>query len=120
MMDAERQKRLEAIGWKVYDHAGDVFGMTEAEKQEIDFRIDLSNAVRKRRESLGLSPQDLATRLKISKRRVAKIEWGDGDISLDEMLRAYSALGGRLAIKELPPHSANGAKPRKKKPRATA
>lgn len=123
-MDAERRKQLDALGWKSYEHAGDIFGMSEAEKQELDFRIDLANAVKKRRESLGLSQQDLANRLKISKQRVAKIEWGDGEISLEEMLRTYSSLGGRLAIMELPAHSTTGAngsaKPRKKKSRRSA
>ena len=123
-MDATRQKRLEAIGWKFYDHAGDAFGMTEEEKLETDFRITLSNAVRKRREKLSLTPKDLATRLKISQKKLAKIELGNFDVPLEEILRAYSALGGRLAITELPPHSGNGAKngakPRKKRARATA
>ena len=123
-MDAARQKRLEAIGWKVYDHAGDIFGLTEAEKQEMDFRNALSRAIRKQREKLGLSENDLAKRLKIGKRKARKIEWGDWDISLEEMLSAYSALGGRIGITELPPYSSNGeqngAKPSKRKARATA
>jgi predicted transcriptional regulator len=122
-MDAARQKRLEAIGWKFYDHAGDVFGMTDEEKQEMDFRIALSNAVRKRREKLKLSPKDLAARLKISQAKLAKIELGNWDVSLEEILHAYSALGGRIAVRELPAHSTNGvngsAKPRKKKPAST-
>jgi ribosome-binding protein aMBF1 (putative translation factor) len=119
-MDAARQKRLEAIGWKFYDHAGDVFGMTDAEKQEMDFRIDLSNAVRKRREKLGLSEKALATRLKISLAKLRRLELGMWEIPLEQILRAYSSLGGRLAITELPTHSSNGAKTKKKKTLATA
>jgi hypothetical protein len=131
-MDEEREQ-LEALGYKVYDHAGDAVGLSDEEKQEMDFRIALSRAVRKRREKLGLSPKDLATRLKIGVRKVAKIEWGEGDISLEQILAAYSALGGRIGFVELPPYppppyphpnratnGANGAKPRKKKGEATA
>jgi DNA-binding XRE family transcriptional regulator len=119
-MDAKLDKALEAYGYKTYDHIGDALGMTEAEKQEMDFRIELSNAVRKRREKLGLSEQDAAKRLKISKRKLAKIELGNFDVPLEQILHAYSALGGRLAITELPPHAGNGAMAGKKKGKARA
>ncbi len=122
-MNAERRKTLEARGYKVYDHAGDAVGMTEDEKQEMDFRMYLSRAIRKRREELGLSQKDLASRLKVSASKAAKIEFGNFDVSLEQVLRAYSALGGRLALTELPPHSSNGvpkgAKLAKKKAPAT-
>ena len=55
----EERKFAEENGWKFYEHAGDAVGMTEAEKHEMDFRIALSNAIRKRREKLGLSVIDL-------------------------------------------------------------
>jgi ribosome-binding protein aMBF1 (putative translation factor) len=123
-MATKLDKAMDARGYKTYAHAGDAVGMTEAEKQEMDFRIDLSNAIRKRREALGLTPKDLAKRLKISKTKADKIEWGEWRIPLEELLHAYTALGGRLTIKELPPHSGNGAngsvKVGKKKARATA
>ena len=117
-MNAELVKEMEAYGYKIYDHAGDAVGMTDVEKELLDHRITLAHSIRKRREKLGLSQQDLAKRLKIGQRRVAKIEWADPGISLDEMLSAYSALGGRVAIKELPARSSNGAKQRKKKAKA--
>src|SRR5437867_2926284 len=94
-MDAETRKWAEAQGYKVYDHAGDALGLTEEEKHLMDLRIDLSNAVRKRREKLGLSQKKLAARLKISQRRIAKIEWGDWDVPIDDILNAYAAMGGR-------------------------
>ena len=123
-MTPETRKRLEADGYKVYDHAGDAVGMTEAEKQEMDIRITLSNAVRKRREELKVSPKELATRLKISQAKLARIELGNWDVSLEQILHAYSAMGGRIAITELPAHTTSGgngsAKPRKKKTTATA
>jgi ribosome-binding protein aMBF1 (putative translation factor) len=120
-MDAERRKKLEDRGYKVYDHAGDAVGMTEAEKQEMDFRSELSTAIRKRREALGLTIKDLAKRLKVGVRQADKIEFGNFGVPLEQVLAAYSALGGRIGFKELPPYPANGhangasAKPRKKK-----
>ncbi len=123
-MGAATRKALAVESDRVYDHIGDAVGMTEEEKELLDLRITLAISVRKRREKLGLSQKELATRLKVGERRVAKIEWSDPAISLDEILRAYSALGGRVTIKELPPYSAggakNGARPAKKKTRATA
>ena len=108
-MDAEREW-MEAQGYKVYDHAGDAVGMTEAEKQEMDVRISLSRSIRKRREMLGLSPKDLAARLKMSQAKAAKIELANFDVPLEQVLHAYSALGGRVAFKELPPDPDNGTK----------
>jgi ribosome-binding protein aMBF1 (putative translation factor) len=121
-MDANKEKALEAAGWRSGD-AADFLGMTDAERQELDLRVALSRAVCERRKKLGLSQLDLAKRLKVNKRTIDKIEYGAGDITLEQMLGAYSALGGRLTIKELPPHSGNGAngsaKAGKKKVRGT-
>jgi ribosome-binding protein aMBF1 (putative translation factor) len=118
-MDAEKQNALEDAGWKSGD-AADFLGMSEGERQELDLRVWLARAVRDRREKLGLSQKQVAARLKISQRSLDRIEWGGGEITFEQILHAYSALGGRLAITELPPHSDNGAKPAKKKARVTA
>jgi ribosome-binding protein aMBF1 (putative translation factor) len=106
-------------GWKSGD-AADFLGMTEAERQELDVRVSLIRAVRKRRGELGLSQKQLADRLKISKRTVERLEAGGGEITLEQILHAYSEMGGRLAITELPPHQENGAPKRRIKARATA
>jgi len=118
-MDAAREKRIEALGWKTYDHAGDIFGMTDAEKQEMDFRSALSKAIKKRREALKVTPKELAKRLKVGVRQLDKIEFGNFDVPLEQMIAAFSALGGRIGFQELPPYPANGsAKPRSKKAKA--
>jgi ribosome-binding protein aMBF1 (putative translation factor) len=100
LLNAERRKALEAQGYKVYDHAGDAVGMTEEEKYLMDLRISLSKLIRDRRQKLGLSQKALATRLGTSQPRVAKIEWGDWDVSLDQIFRAYAVMGGRLILKD--------------------
>ena len=99
-MDAELQKAMEARGYKFYAHAGDAVGMTEDEKELLDIRITLAISVRKRREKLKMSQKDLATRLKTTQPRVAKIEQADRDVSFDQIFRAYAVLGGRLVIKD--------------------
>lgn len=115
-MNAERRKALEAKGYKVYDHAGDAVGMTEEEKQLMDLRITLSKMIRERRQTLGLSQKELAIRLGTSQPRVAKIEWGDWDVSLDQIFRAYAVMGGRLIIKDAAkrPHEKKAVVPRGK------
>src|SRR5437870_882182 len=119
-MNHDRFRKLaEANGWKYYEHAGDAVGMTDAEKQEMDFRIDLSRAIRKRREKLKLSDKDFAARLKISRKKLNRLEMGMPEFTIEQMLNAYSALGGRIGITELPPYASNGTqtgkKPTKKK-----
>jgi DNA-binding transcriptional regulator YiaG len=99
-MTPERRKALEAKGYRVYDHAGDAVGMTEEEKHLMDLHISMSNAVRKRRKELKLSQKDLAILLGTSQPRVAKIEWGGPDVSLDQILKAYAVMGGRVIIKD--------------------
>jgi ribosome-binding protein aMBF1 (putative translation factor) len=119
-MEGEKRNALEARGYKVYDHAGDAVRMTEEEKHEMDLRITLSRMVRKLREKLGLTQKDLASRLKTSQPRVAKIEWGDWDVSLDQIFRACAAMGGRLVLKEAETDSRNGANGRAKKAKQKA
>lgn len=119
-MNAERRKALEARGYRVYDHAGDAVGMTEEEKHLMDLRITLSNAVRKRREKQGLSQQELAMRLNVSLRRIAKIELGSWGVSIDEILNAYAIMGGRVRLEELAASSTNGTAMGKKKGKAHA
>jgi predicted XRE-type DNA-binding protein len=98
-VDREKRKILEAKGYKIYDHAGDAVGMSEDEKELMDLRIKLAMAVRKQREKLALSQQALADRIKTSQPRVAKIEKAASDVSLDQIIRAYAAVGGKLDIK---------------------
>jgi predicted transcriptional regulator len=119
-MNAEERKALESRGYKVYDHAGDAVGMTDEEKQLMEIRVDLAIKVRKRREELQLTQKELALRLKTSQPRVAKIERGDWDVSLDQIFRAYAVMGGRLAITELEAGSRNGVKGRAKKEKQKA
>jgi len=62
----------------------------------IELRIKVSRAVRRLREKQQLSQQQLATKLKSSQSRVAKLESGSADVSLDLMFRGLFAVGGRL------------------------
>jgi transcriptional regulator with XRE-family HTH domain len=99
-MRPEKRKTLETAGWKFGDTA-DFLAMSDEERQMLDLRVDAALAVRRQREAMRLSQQELAHRMKTSQPRVAKIEKAARDVTLDQILRAYAAAGGRIAITEV-------------------
>ena len=98
-MDQRKQKALEAAGWRFGD-AADFLEMTAEERQFLDARFELGLAVRRQRKAHHLSQKQLAVRLKSSQPRVVKIERAAADVSLDQILRAFAAAGGRIAVKQ--------------------
>lgn len=124
-MQPAKRKALEAAGWKFGD-AADFLAMTDEERQMLDLRVDAALAVRRQREAMKLSQQELARRIKTSQPRIAKIEKAAHDVTLDQILRAYAAAGGRIVIREVAGASgttpsarakkAGGGKKRKKAP----
>jgi predicted XRE-type DNA-binding protein len=97
-MDATKRKALEAAGWKVGD-AAEFLEMSDEERQLLDTRVKLALAVRRQREALHLSQKQLGARLKTSQPRVAKIERAAPDVSMDQLVRAFTAAGGKIAVK---------------------
>lgn len=116
-MDVTKRKALEAAGWKVGD-AADFLEMSDEERQLLDARVSLALAIRKQREALDLSQKELGARLKTSQPRVAKIERAASDVSLDQLVRAFTATGGRIVIKSAQSKRAK-RKPSKGKKAAT-
>ncbi|HEY2146518.1 MAG TPA: helix-turn-helix domain-containing protein, partial [Pirellulales bacterium] len=62
---------------------------------------EIALATREQRQRVNLSQKELARRLKTSQPRIVKIERAAADVSLDQILRAYSAAGGRIAVKQV-------------------
>jgi ribosome-binding protein aMBF1 (putative translation factor) len=92
MMRMQKQKRLQAKGWK----AGTVkqfLGLSNEESAYIELKIKLAAGLRQRRQQKGLSQLDLATKLQSSQSRVAKMEAGDPSVSLDLLIRSLISLG---------------------------
>ncbi len=56
-------------------------------------------AIRQQREALNLTQKELGVRLKTSQPRVAKIERAAADVSMDQLVRALAAVGGRITVK---------------------
>ena len=98
-MDADKRKALEAAGWRFGD-AADFLRMTDEERQLLDARVEAALAVRRQRVIAKLSQKQLASRIKTSQPRVAKIERAAQDVSLDQILRAFVAVGGKIVVKQ--------------------
>ena len=95
-MNKDMRGRLEGAGFRVGD-AEDFLGLTEEERCLVELRLAASRAVRRCREALGAAQQELARKLGPRQSRVAKIEAGAADGSLDLLFRALFAAGGELA-----------------------
>jgi predicted XRE-type DNA-binding protein len=97
-MDSAKRKALEAAGWKIGD-AAEFMNMTPAERQLLDARVELALAIRRQRKAGQLSQQDLGARLNTSQPRIAKIERAANDVSMDQLVRAFAAAGGKIVVK---------------------
>jgi predicted XRE-type DNA-binding protein len=97
-MDAKKRNVLEAAGWKIGD-AADFLNMSDEERQLLNARVELALAVRRQRESRRLSQKQLGLKLKTSQPRVARIERAAPDVSLDQLVRAFAAAGGKVVVK---------------------
>jgi predicted XRE-type DNA-binding protein len=93
-MDKKTRDQLTAAGFRVCD-AEDFLGLSDEERQLVELRLQVSKAVRRRRKERALSQKQLAAKLRSSQSRVAKIEAGASDVSLDLSFRALFAAGGR-------------------------
>lgn len=91
-MNQAKRQRLEAAGWKV-GSAEDFLALTPEERAYLELKLNLSEAIKKRRMRMRLSQMALAARLKSSQSRIAKMEKGDPSVSVDLLLRALFAIG---------------------------
>src|SRR5262249_55126107 len=94
-MNEEKRRALEAAGF-VFEDAEDFLELPAEERRLVDLRLAVSRAVRARRQQQRLTQEQLARKLKSSQSRVAKLEAGSADVSLDLMFRGLFALGGSL------------------------
>lgn len=94
-MDRKKRKALEAAGFRIGD-AEDFLGLTPEERELVELRLAVSRAVRRLREERHLTQHQLAAKLKSSQSRVARLEAGAADVSLDLLFRGLFAVGGGL------------------------
>ncbi len=94
-MNKEKRQALEEAGF-VFEDAEDFLELTAEERQLVELRVSMSRAIRERRLRQRLTQQDVARRLKSSQSRVARMEAGSPDVSLDLMFKGFFALGGTV------------------------
>ncbi len=93
-MKKPKQRRLKAAGWRVGTAAG-FLGLSPEEAALVEMKVLLSEALRARRESQGISQLALAKQLKSSQSRVAKMEAADRTVSIDLLVRGLVVLGAQ-------------------------
>ena len=91
-MDKHKKEMLEAAGWKS-GTVEEFLELTPEQSDLVELKLQLSNALRKRREKLGLSQKQLAENLSSSQSRVAKMEADDPSVSIDLLIRGLMATG---------------------------
>jgi transcriptional regulator with XRE-family HTH domain len=64
----------------------------------LDARVAMAKEIRRQREAQNLTQRQLAQRINTTQPRVAKIEAGAPDVTLDQMYKALVHLGGRIVI----------------------
>jgi transcriptional regulator with XRE-family HTH domain len=90
--------------------------MSEAERQLLDARAQMAAAVREARTISNLSQKELGKRINTSQPRIARIERAAPDVSLDQLIRALVAAGGRLDVQS----SSDNPKAAKRKSKTAA
>ncbi len=104
-----KKARLQREGWAVGD-AAEFLNLNPEEAQFVELKLALAG-VRRLREPRGMTQAGLAEQLGSSQSRVAKMEAGDGSVTVDLIVRSLLAIGatpGEIArlIKRVGTHPA--------------
>src|SRR5947209_3196468 len=91
MKQSKRQKLTE-LGYRVTD-TQELLGLSDGEMALIDLKISLIEKLKEIRGSKNVTQQQLARLIHSSQSRIAMLEKGRPDISLDLICRALFALG---------------------------
>lgn len=90
-MNASKKRRIERAGWRV-GTVSQFLGLTAADESLIELRIALIDSIPVLRKRAGLTQRALAERIGSSQSRVARIEGGDPEVSIDLLVRAFLGL----------------------------
>jgi len=94
----EKSKKTEWIEGSVQDF----LGLSDADMAMIEARLKASRLLKAERQKKKLTQQNVATRLKTSQSRLAKMEAGDPSVSLDLLVHSLIALGvSRTAVSSI-------------------
>jgi len=91
-MNTTKRTKLKKLGYRV-TNTQDFLGLSDEEMALIDLKIALIEKLKKTRLLRGITQQQLARLIHSSQSRVAMLERGRPDVSLDLICRALFALG---------------------------
>jgi len=91
-MKPAKKKKLERAGFRV-GTVQEFLRLSDEEMALIDLKVRLVEMLKIVRETHGVTQNSLAKRIGSSQSRVAKMEAGGADISLDLICKALFALG---------------------------
>jgi DNA-binding XRE family transcriptional regulator len=94
----KQKKALKAMGGRVTT-VQEFLGLSDEDMAVIEARAALSAAVKKGRIEAGLTQAGLALRIGSTQSRVAKMEAGDPQASLEALMRALAATGYHASVK---------------------
>lgn len=114
-MKEAKKRRIERAGWRV-GTATEFLGLTPADEAMIELRIALIESIPVLRKRAGLTQSALAKRIGSSQSRVARVEGGDPEVSIDLLVRTFLSLAsiselGR-AISSIAAHGRKVLRPR--------
>jgi predicted transcriptional regulator len=91
-MKEARQKRLEKAGYKFTD-TQEFLKLSDEEMAIIDLKVSLIQKLKEVRKSVGVTQKQLAKLMKSSQSRIAMLEGGSSDASLELICKALLVLG---------------------------
>jgi predicted XRE-type DNA-binding protein len=97
-MDAKKKRKLRKLGGRVTTVA-EFLDLSDAELAVIELRLELAAAVKKKRTAARMTQAALAKAIGSSQARVAKMEGGDPQASIESLVRALAALGAKPRLK---------------------
>lgn len=95
-MDEKKRQKLEEAGWQI-GSADEFLELSPEENSYVEMKLALSDGLRRRRTSEGITQADLARKIGSSQSRIAKAEASDPSVSVDLLMRALLATGATLA-----------------------
>ena len=114
-MNALKKRRIERAGWRV-GTATQFLGLTHVDEALIELRIALIDSIPVLRKRAGLTQAALAKRIGSSQSRVARVEGGDPEVSIDLLVRTFLSLASTAelgrAISSIPPRGRKVLRPR--------
>lgn len=91
-MNQSKRQKLAKLGYRVTD-AQSFLGLSDEETALIDLKLSLIGKLKETRAAKHVTQQQLAKLIGSSQSRVAMLERGRPDVSLDLICRALFALG---------------------------